>query len=162
MEKRIEKNYEGNGVSITVNSGRLKIVNKVCELVENIFNPEEIEKEPQKEEVDMVEVIARTCHEVNKTYCESLGDDSQVNWDEAPDWQKESVINGVKFHLGNPRATPSDSHENWMKEKLEAGWKYGEIKDVDKKEHPCLVPYEELPKEQQVKDALFISVVRSF
>jgi hypothetical protein len=49
-----------------------------------------------------------------------------------------------------------------MKQKLEEGWKYGEIKDVEKKEHPCMVPYEELDLNQKAKDSLFIAVVRSF
>ena len=49
-----------------------------------------------------------------------------------------------------------------MVEKLKDGWKFGEVKNAKTKEHPCMVPYEKLPKEQQTKDALFISVVRSF
>jgi len=48
-----------------------------------------------------------------------------------------------------------------LKEKEEAGWKYGEVKDPDKKEHPCFVSYEELPEQQKVKDALFVGVVRA-
>jgi len=38
----------------------------------------------------------------------------------------------------------------------------GETKDPDKKQHPCLVPYNELSKEQQIKDALFTAIVDSF
>ena len=106
--------------------------------------------------------IAKTCHEVNKAYCESIGDFSQPKWEEAPDWQKESAENGVRFHFFNINTTPADSHNNWMKEKIADGWKYGKEKNPEKKTHPCLVPYDELPKEQQVKDALFVAVVNSF
>lgn len=109
-----------------------------------------------------IEQIARTCHEVNKAYCESYDDLSQLPWDNAPEWAKESAINGVKYHLNNPESKPSDSHNNWMKEKLGDGWKYGKVKDPDKKEHHCLVPYDELPEFEKTKDALFIAVVRSF
>jgi len=109
-----------------------------------------------------VEQIAKTCHQVNKAYCESIGDNSQPDWDDAPDWQKESAINGVSFHLNHPDSKPSDSHDNWMKQKRNAGWVFGKVKDPEKKEHPCMIPYEELPKDQQTKDALFFSVVRSF
>lgn len=105
--------------------------------------------------------IARICHEVNRAYCKATGDNSQPSWDEAPDWQKQSAINGVKFHQENPDSQPSASHENWMKEKEEGGWKYGPVKDADKKEHPCFLPYEQLPEAQKVKDYLFIAVVRS-
>jgi len=80
----------------------------------------------------------------------------------APDWQKDSAINGVKFHLANPNAAPSHQHESWLKQKQEEGWTYGQIKDPIKKEHPCFVPYDQLPVEQQLKDHLFISIVNIF
>lgn len=101
-----------------------------------------------------VEKIAELCHEINKIYCELLGDTSQKPWSEAPDWQRESCVNGVIFHLNN-ETTPEMSHVNWMKEKLNNGWVFGEFKDIEKKTHPCLVPYNELPKVQQAKDSFF-------
>ncbi len=108
-----------------------------------------------------VERIAEVAHETNRAYCETIGDFSQSSWHNAPNWQKDSAVNGVKFHLSNPNAGCSGSHENWLKEKTEAGWSYGETKDPDKKKHPCFVPYENLPAEQRVKDALFVGVVRA-
>lgn len=108
-----------------------------------------------------IEKIAQICHEVNKVYCESDYDGSQCSWKDAPQWQKDSAINGVKFHLEND-TTPEDSHKSWLKEKEDTGWKYGVIKNPYKKEHPCMVPYEELPKNQQVKDHLFKAIVDCF
>lgn len=105
--------------------------------------------------------IAKAAHEVNRAYCSSIGDDSQVEWDKAQDWQKESAVKGVQFIIDNPKSTPEQSHESWLKEKEATGWKYGEVKDVEKKEHPCFVPYGELPLEQRVKDHLFGQTVRS-
>ena len=107
------------------------------------------------------ENIAQVAHEINKAYCESIGDDSQPSWQEAPEWQQNSAINGVKFHLDNPDAPPSASHDSWLKQKEEEGWKYGIVKDADKKEHPCFIPYEELSTEQKSKDFLFKQVVHS-
>jgi hypothetical protein len=107
------------------------------------------------------EQIAKVCHEVNRAFCKSIGDDSQPTWQEAPDWQKQSAISGVDFHMERER-NASDSHVNWMKEKIGDGWVYGEVKDSEKKTHPCIVPYENLPKEQQTKDYLFKAVVDSF
>lgn len=105
--------------------------------------------------------IAQICHEANRAYCKTIGDNSQPSWEDAPDWQKKSAINGVNFHLDNPGSAPSQSHENWLKEKVASGWKYGPIKDPEKKEHPCCVPYDQLPVEQRRKDSLFIAVVES-
>jgi len=109
-----------------------------------------------------VEQIAKTCHEVNRAYCFSIGDDSQLPWADASDWQKESAVKGVQFRLDNPESTSEELHESWLKEKEDTGWVYGKVKDPKKKEHPCMVPYEDLPQEQQAKDALFIAVVESF
>ena len=106
--------------------------------------------------------IAELCHQVNKAYCESLGDFSQPNWENAPEWQKKSAINGVEYHLTNENTKPEDSHNSWLKEKEADGWKYGKIKDPVKKEHPCFVPYEQLPKEQQAKDYIFKAICDFF
>ncbi len=105
--------------------------------------------------------IAQICHEANRAYCATIGDFSQPSWANAPDWQKNSAINGVNFHLDNPDALPSQSHDNWLAEKVADGWKYGPVKDPAKKEHPCCVPYDQLPPEQRRKDALFIAVVNA-
>jgi len=107
------------------------------------------------------EQIAQVAHEINKTYCESIGDYSQPIWDAAPEWQKTSAINGVTFHIDNPSASPSNSHDSWLKQKTEEGWKYGPVKNAETKEHPCFVPYEELPVTQKSKDYLFKQVIHS-
>jgi len=63
--------------------------------------------------------------------------------------------------LENPETTPEQSHEGWLAVKAADGWKYGAVKDPEKKEHPCFVPYNELPQEQQLKDHLYGIVVRA-
>lgn len=108
----------------------------------------------------MVEACARAAHEVNRAYCLALGDESQPVWDLAPDWQKESVRKGAALHLLND-LSPAASHGAWIREKMEAGWKFGPVKDEDKKEHPCFVPFEDLPREQRAKDYLFRAAVHA-
>jgi len=97
-------------------------------------------------------------HQVNKVYCESTGDMSQPDWYSAPKWQRDSAIAGVEFHLAEPR-TPEESHESWLAHKEADGWVYGDVKDPEKKEHPCMRPYSELPEEQRAKDHLFGGIV---
>lgn len=106
------------------------------------------------------EQIAKTCHEVNRVYCESIKDYSQPKWEDAPDWQKESIMNGVEFHLNND-VSPEDSHNNWMHEKLKDGWVYGVEKNPEKKEHPCMMNYYDLSFSQRFKDILFKTIVDS-
>lgn len=103
--------------------------------------------------------IARTAHEVNRAYCKGLGDHSQPAWDDAPDWQQESAVSGVLAVLQGTASTPEEQHEEWMRHKQGDGWTYGEKKDPEKKTHPCMVPYAELPPAQQAKDKLFRAVV---
>lgn len=105
--------------------------------------------------------IARICHEANRAYCHTLGDKSPLPWEDISDELRHSAIDGVRFHLANPDAVLSDSHKNWLAFKQAHGWKYGPIKDEAKKEHPCFVPYDELPSEQQRKNSLFFSIVRA-
>ena len=105
--------------------------------------------------------IARVCHQVNKAYCESIGDKTQVNWEDAPDWQRISVISGVALHMQNRNASPSASHEAWMGQKIADGWKYGPEKNAVAKEHPCIVPFHALPQEQQAKDFVFKAIVHA-
>ncbi len=107
----------------------------------------------------LVIAIAQVAHEINRAYCAALGDETQVAWEDAPEWQRASIISGVEMHLANPDATPEQSHESWLAQKLADGWEYGEVKDVQKKQHPCCVPYDQLPPEQKAKDYLFRSVV---
>lgn len=108
---------------------------------------------------EKIEKIAKVAHEVNRAYCLSLGDHSQAAWDYAPNWQRDSARNGVRFHLNNPGASPAASHENWLRDKERDGWRHGPVKDEAKKEHPCFVPYDQLPIEQRAKDYLFCAVV---
>ena len=107
------------------------------------------------------EQIAMVCQNVNKAYCEALGDTSQPTWDDAPQWQKDSILMGVTLHINNPSAGTDDSHNAWLLQKANEGWKYGPVKNVELKEHPCFVSYEDLPKEQQAKDYIFRSIVHS-
>lgn len=109
-----------------------------------------------------VEQAARVAHEANRAYCATIGDDSQVPWLEAPEWQRDSARRGVAGVFNGSIATPQESHESWTREKMETGWVYGPVKDAEAKTHPCLVPYRDLPQEQRQKDAIFFAVVRSF
>lgn len=122
---------------------------------------EETKKGQGEESQEQILRIARVTHEANRAYCASIGDYSQPSWVVAPTWQIESAINGVKEHLRNPGMTPRQSHELWLAQKEADGWKYGPEKDAAKKEHPCFVPYDELPEAQRRKDSLFSAIVEA-
>lgn len=120
--------------------------------------------EPQaanEEPSALVLAIARVAHEVNRSYCQALGDHSNLPWEDAPEWQKRSAIMGVELHLNDPKAGPEASHASWMAQKLAEGWTYGPVKDPVRKTHPCIVKFATLPPEQRAKDHIFCGVVRA-
>ncbi len=117
-----------------------------------------------RQKILSIEQVASICQEANRKYCACLGDYSQLSWSDAPDWQRKSVIDGVLFNLnhflnlGHP-AEPGDLHKRWMARKVAEGWTYGPVKDEESQSHPCLMPFENLPVGQQVKDHLFTAIV---
>ena len=141
--------YDGDYVAISPKSA-----------FESGYSPVQITAEQARAKSDAaVAQIAKKCHEINRAYCAALGDTSQLPWDQAPEWQRQSAINGVQFHIEHPDAGPDASHNSWLEEKRSAGWKFGPVKDADKKEHPCFVLYDQLPAEQKAKDYLFKQTV---
>lgn len=108
----------------------------------------------------IIDTIAKVCHDANKAFCETNKDWSQFSWEVSPEWQKESCRAGVKYPLDNPNSAPSDSHNNWLKVKQETGWVYGTIKDAVAvpPTHPCIVPFEQLPDKQKMKDFIFQAI----
>lgn len=71
-----------------------------------------------------------------------------------------SLINGTKWALENPEATPEDNHINWMNYKQRQGWVYGEKLDMEDKTHPSLVPFKDLPDVEKRKDEMDILMVK--
>ena len=47
---------------------------------------------------------------------------------------------------------PKNVHEAWAQTRMEQGWTYGDVRNDEVKQHPCLVEYEELPEEERVYD----------
>lgn len=120
------------------------------------------EVEPQRMfgEQPVLLAAAILAHETNRAYCAVLGDDSQTSWYDAPQWQRDSALAGVVAIHRDPTTTPEQSHEGWLAQKQEDGWRWGEVKDADAKTHPCFMSYEDLPEDQRLKDSLFGAVVR--
>lgn len=115
---------------------------------------------------EQLEQAAKVCHEANRAYCETIGDNSQPKWEDAPEWQRSSAITGVRFHIAalavGKKPSPSASHESWLEEKRKDGWTYGPVKDAAKKEHPCFLPYDGLPMDQRLKDYVFAAIAEAF
>lgn len=99
--------------------------------------------------INKIEFIAAIRHIGWVTYQIAAGQhyNEKINVD-----QRESLIDGVQFMLMDPDITPKENHDNWAQQKQAQGWVYGEVKDFEKKTHPDLVPYDQLPEIEKRKD----------
>jgi hypothetical protein len=66
--------------------------------------------------------------------------------------QTKSLVDGIRYADAHTDMTPEQNHENWMQMKISQGWVYGPVKDFDKKTHPDLVPFDQLPDVEKRKD----------
>jgi hypothetical protein len=105
------------------------------------------------------EFIARARHLA--WCCYQIAAEQPYNLEPTKD-QLDSMLNGVKFMLEHPDSTPEENHNNWMKCKIEQGWIYGKEKDLEKKTHFDLVPFDELLKIEKDKDVMDCLMTREF
>jgi RyR domain. len=108
--------------------------------------------------------IAQVAHEANRGLQMILNDPNNPpspHWDDASNETRNSAISGVMAVLTHPNRTAQQSHIGWVAFKLANDWRYGPVKDEVAKTHPDLVPFEDLPKHEQAKDELFVSVVNA-
>ena len=101
--------------------------------------------------MDKIEFIAAVRHASWVTYQIAVG---QPYNEVINDDQLESLMDGVCFALDNPDITSEENHNNWMKAKILQGWIYGQVKDFDKKTHPDLIPFNDLPDVEKLKDVV--------
>ena len=43
-------------------------------------------------------------------------------------------------------------HEVWAQNRISQGWSFGEVRNDELKQHPCLIPYEDLSEEEKLYD----------
>ena len=60
---------------------------------------------------------------------------------------KDVVLDDEILKLSEKLA--KNTHENWAKGRIDEGWTYGEKRDDEKKQHPCLVEYEKLTEAEK-------------
>lgn len=63
---------------------------------------------------------------------------------------KMELIEGISRELVEELA--EHVHDMWAKNRRAEGWTYGETRNDEKKETPCLVPYAELPEIEKEYD----------
>ena len=78
-------------------------------------------------------------------------------WVAASEENKVKFIAAVEKQIKNPSSSPENAHIRWLKSK--EGWTLGEF-DKEKKTHPCICAYNDLSAKQQIKDKLFMKLIK--
>lgn len=115
---------------------------------------------PKISDEQKIEICARTAYEATRGYRFVVNNqDFARPWDEAGDWLQKNWKEAVTGALsGN---YPEQQHQAFVEKMTAEGWKYGPFTDAEKKEHPDIMLYAELPAERRLVDQLYVDVVRA-
>jgi hypothetical protein len=105
--------------------------------------------------------VAVVAYEAGRGYDHVIGDPwVDPPWPGLPQWYRDTVISAVRA-VRRRGLSARELHEYWRSQYRQLGWVHGEVKDehASPPTHPCLVPYDQLPRKHQVKDALFRDTV---
>ena len=105
--------------------------------------------------------VARVCHEAHRALCAVLGNDVVPPWPDAPDWLHASTVEAVEWLQGQCGETAAGLHSRWMRRMVSMGWTDGPVYDEAAKTHPRLWPWAQQAPAQQIKDELFVAIVRT-
>ena len=72
---------------------------------------------------------------------------------------KSQFLNVIDMMTGPDRkSSPEELHDDWVKAYEEMGWVYGEVRDVEAKTHPDMLPFDQLDPRERDKDAVFVAL----
>lgn len=107
-------------------------------------------------------IIAQVIHAANRQYVEAIGGRAvNPTWEQLPEVQKQILIKAICETIINPK-TPEASHDAWCEARKAQGYTKDVRIDHIRKTHTNLVPFRELPFEEQLKDALFLGITSIF
>ena len=82
-----------------------------------------------------------------------------LNWHLREAAFRQQFIEIIERQCGPDRLTSAkEVHDSWMQAYYDMGWVYGDEYNRSSKQHPDLVPYEELGRVEREKDDIFIAL----
>ena len=103
--------------------------------------------------------IGRLQHALRREIALIFGDGSvPPPWDDAPAWMHAESERSAVLRLAQPDRPAREEHERWMAAKIAAGWTWGPVRDDERKLHPMLVPFGDLPAGEQLKDIAAVAL----
>lgn len=80
-------------------------------------------------------------------------------WAERDEAFHRQFVNVIAMMCGPDRKTSAEElHDDWVKAYEAMGWTFGLERDVERKTHPDMVPFDQLGELEQSKDAVFMAL----
>lgn len=105
--------------------------------------------------------LARVSHEIVRGYREAIGDGTCPPWVQTTKDERMAAAQQVVTVLKFPALTAAELHSGFVDTMRDRGWTFGEVMDEEKKTHPLLVDYDQLPLQNRIEDALFCNTIRA-
>lgn len=111
-------------------------------------------------EDEIIELILTVLHNANAVL-KKLNNEKHEELADMEPARRASIKEAIKHALEND-TSPEESHNKWLATQEALGYKYGIEIDRVNLLHPCMMPYENLPAEQKLKDDMFVAIIQSF
>jgi hypothetical protein len=123
---------------------------KLAITIHDMFNQKQLERHPGEPlSYPCFADLPETLKYSNLRQARSIADKLELmGWEMRPQDSKGEVITKIPEDV--VEALAIFEHDEWLKERIDSGWTYGEIKNVEKKISPYIVPYDKLAEE--IKD----------
>lgn len=80
-------------------------------------------------------------------------------WKDRDEPFRRQFVDVIDMMCGPDRKTdPEELHDDWVKAYEAMGWRYGPARDPVAKTHPDMVPFDQLERREQDKDAVFVAL----
>lgn len=148
----------------------------VFELFETQLRPEalsQVTEDPQNQWVNANEILAgftRDGRKISRTVAQVLCKAHLLSGQDSASFLKGSVMAKKVPYTPQPldirSVTLPESlvelteklaehiHDTWAAQRMKDGWVYGKVRDDSLRQHPCLIPYDQLSEEEKEYDRL--------
>lgn len=111
--------------------------------------------------MESAESIARVVWEANRQLQIADGEDwPDEPWDAAPEWRKNITTGTVSLVRSGIVANAGQAHEFWKHSMEIMEWEWSHEKNQARKQHPSLIPWEELTPRAQLGQRLLVLITR--
>lgn len=125
---------------------------KLAIVIHELFNQKQLERHPNKPlSYPQFSDLPDTLKYSNLRQARSIADKLDLmGWEMRAQGSDGNVITEIRDDI--VEALAKFEHDEWVRERIGSGWTYGEVKNIEKKISPYLVPYDELTEEIKEND----------